>query len=36
VLCRSCFKQQMAQQGPIPVPPPLPEPPLHHPRPEGD
>jgi CxxC-x17-CxxC domain-containing protein len=36
VLCRSCFKQQTAQQGSIPVPQPRPESPLQQPRPEGD
>jgi hypothetical protein len=35
-LCRSCFKQQMAQPGPIPVPPPRPESPLPQSRPEVD
>jgi hypothetical protein len=35
-LCRSCFKQQTAQPGAIPVPQPRPEPALQQPRPEGD
>jgi CxxC-x17-CxxC domain-containing protein len=36
VLCRSCFKLQMAQQGPIPVLPPHPEPPLQQARTDGN
>jgi hypothetical protein len=36
VLCRSCFKQQTAQLGSIPVPPPRPESPLQQPRLEGN